>query len=210
MIISACPHITATINPYRATDVNLISEFVTILTLNKTTANSVILSPKGEIMRNKKVKYVCEAAMIAAFYVVLTLICDAFGLSSLPVQIRFSEALTVLPAFMPSAVPGLFVGCLIANIITTGNLLDIVFGSLATLIAAFLSRVLGRKNRWLSILPPVVVNTLIIPLVLKFGLGFGPYLLLAAGVFAGEAVSCGVFGSFLIMSLKKYGFKKEK
>lgn len=159
-------------------------------------------------MRNKKVMFICEAAMIAASYVVLTFISDLFGLSSLPVQLRLSEAMTVLPAFMPSAVPGLFLGCLISNILMSGNLFDIIFGSLATLLAAYLSSVLGRKNRWLSILPPVIVNSLIIPFVLMFGLGLGPYIFLLLGVFGGEILSAGLLGSILIASLKKYHFQR--
>lgn len=159
-------------------------------------------------MRNKKVMFICEAAMIAASYVVLTFISDLFGLSSLPVQLRLSEAMTVLPAFIPSAIPGLFLGCLLSNILMSGNLFDIIFGSLATLLAAYLSSVLGRKNRWLSILPPVIVNSLIIPFVLMFGLGLGPYIFLLLGVFGGEILSAGLLGSILIASLKKYHFQR--
>lgn len=159
-------------------------------------------------MRNKKVMFICEAAMIAASYVVLTFISDLFGLSSLPVQLRLSEVMTVLPAFIPSAIPGLFLGCLLSNILMSGNLFDIIFGSLATLLAAYLSSVLGRKNRWLSILPPVIVNSLIIPFVLMFGLGLGPYIFLLLGVFGGEILSAGLLGSILIASLKKYHFQR--
>ena len=99
-------------------------------------------------MKNKKVLFLTQAAMIAALYVVLTFIANAFGLASGVIQVRLSEALTVLPFFTPAAVPGLYVGCLLANLLTGGCLLDILVGSLATLIGALGTRAL-RKWKWL-------------------------------------------------------------
>ena len=87
-------------------------------------------------MKNKNVLYLTQAAMIAALYVVLTMIANALGIASGNIQVRFSEALTVLPFLTPAAVPGLFIGCLIANLVTGAMLPDIIFGSLATLIGA--------------------------------------------------------------------------
>ena len=80
--------------------------------------------------------FMAQAAMIAALYIVLTFIANAFGLANYAVQVRFSEALTVLPYFTPAAIPGLFIGCLLSNILTGCALPDIVFGSLATLLGA--------------------------------------------------------------------------
>ena len=98
-------------------------------------------------MRDKKVLFITQAAMIAALYVVLTLLANALGLANYAVQIRFSEALTILPFFTPAAIPGLWAGCVLANILTGCAPLDILFGSLATLIGAFFTYVL-RRYKW--------------------------------------------------------------
>ena len=88
-----------------------------------------------------------QAAMIAALYVVLTFIANELGLASQAVQLRFSEALTVLPYFTPAAIPGLFIGCLLSNVLTGLALPDIVFGSIATLIGAvFTRKQIGRAH----------------------------------------------------------------
>ena len=98
-------------------------------------------------MKNKKALYLTQAAMIAALYVVLTMIANAFGLASGNIQVRFSEALTVLPFLTPAAVPGLFIGCLAANLATGAMLPDIVFGSLATLLGAIGTFLLGKAAK---------------------------------------------------------------
>ncbi len=98
-------------------------------------------------MKNKNVLFLTQAAMIAALYVVLTEISNIFGLASFAVQIRFSEALTILPFFTPAAIPGLFVGCIISNLLVSANIFDIIFGSLATLSGAFLTHLIGRWSR---------------------------------------------------------------
>ena len=90
-------------------------------------------------MRNKNVTYLTHGAMIAALYVVLTYLANMLGLASGAIQVRLSEALTIMPYFTPAAIPGLFAGCLLSNILTGCCLIDIVFGSLATLVAAFVS-----------------------------------------------------------------------
>ena len=117
--------------------------------------------------KNNKVIFLTQAAMIAALYVVLTLLAAAFGLSSGVIQVRFSEALTVLAFFTPAAIPGLFIGCILANWLTGALLWDIVFGSLATLVAAVFTYLL-RKNKWLAPIPPIVSNTVVVPLILKY------------------------------------------
>ncbi|MGI6108100.1 MAG: QueT transporter family protein [Lachnospiraceae bacterium] len=146
------------------------------------------------------VLFLTQAAVIAALYVALTLIFQPISYGE--VQLRVSEALTILPFFTPAAIPGLFVGCLIANILGGAIILDIIFGSLATLIGAVFAYLL-RKNRWLVPIPTILSNTVIVPLVLKFGYGVDlPLWLEAIAIFAGEFVSCYVFGEILLSALK--------
>ena len=150
-----------------------------------------------------KVRFLCHAAIIAALYVVLTLLSAALGLASNPIQIRFSEALCVLPFFSAAAVPGVTVGCMIANIITTGNILDIIFGTLATLIGAVGARLL-RKWKWIVSVPTIASNTLILPFVLKYMFMLeDSVLFFAATIFAGEFISVGIFGTVLLLALGK-------
>lgn len=152
-----------------------------------------------------------QAAMIAAIYVVLTFIASAFGLANYAVQVRFSEALTILPYFTPAAIPGLFLGCLLSNILTGCALPDILFGSLATLLGAVGTYAL-RKWKWCAPLCPIIANIIIVPLVLIYGYGlmidgfsvlqcFGYYCLTVG---AGEIISCGILGMILLFSLQKY------
>ena len=108
-------------------------------------------------MRNSKVQFIVHAAMIAAIYVVLTYFISAFNLASGAIQVRISEALTILPYFTPAAIPGLFVGCLLANLLTGAAIYDVIFGSLATLLGA-VGTYLLRKHKFLCTLAPVVSN----------------------------------------------------
>ncbi len=152
----------------------------------------------------KSTKLISRAALIAALYVVLTEISTLLRLSSGVIQLRFSEALTVLPLFTPAAIPGLFAGCIISNFLAGGIVWDVIFGSLATLIGAVGTYYLSRVNKYLSPVPPIVANTVIIPLVLEFTYGAEgslPFFFLT--VFIGEFVSCGVFGIPLMLALKK-------
>ena len=152
----------------------------------------------------KKAKFLSSAAIIAALYVVLTFIANALGLASGAIQVRISEALCILPVFTPAAIPGLFLGCLISNILCGCVVWDVIFGSLATLIGAVFTRVL-RKNRHFSLLPPIISNTIIIPFVLKFAYGLPAglsYLIITVGI--GEILSCGILGSILYSCLQKY------
>lgn len=111
-------------------------------------------------MKNKKAYFITQAAVIAALYVVLTLFINAFDLASGAIQVRISEALTILPYFTPAAVPGLFIGCLLSNFMTGAAIWDIIFGSLATLIGA-IGTYLLRKWKWCAPLPPILSNTII-------------------------------------------------
>lgn len=153
----------------------------------------------------KKTKFITQGAVIAAMYTVLTAVSASVGLASGAVQIRLSEALTALPYFTPSAIPGLFVGCIVSNLVTGSAVWDIVFGSLATLIGAVITYLLRRKSKWLAPLGPIAANTLIIPFVLsavyqvKETMAF-----LFVSIGAGEIISCGVFGIMLINVLSKY------
>lgn len=154
-------------------------------------------------MKNKKIMYLNQAAMIAALYVVLTLLANALGLANHAIQVRFSEALTILPFFTPAAVPGLTIGCLLSNILTGCVPLDIFFGTLATLAGALGTYAL-RRFEWLAPLPPILANTIIIPWVLRFAYDIPdaiPYLMVTVG--AGELISCGLIGMLLLRSLKQ-------
>lgn len=154
--------------------------------------------------KNTYVLSMVQAAMIAAIYVVLTFVANAFGFANYVVQVRFSEALTILPYFTPAAIPGLFVGCILSNILTGCLPLDVVFGSLATLIGACGTYAL-RKHKWLAPLPPIVANTIVVPFVLAYVYQFEgsiPYFMLTVG--AGEVISCGILGMILLFALDKY------
>lgn len=157
-------------------------------------------------MKNKGVVFTTQAAMIAAIYVVLTVVFAPFSFGS--VQVRIAEALTILPAFTPAAIPGLFVGCLIGNILGGAMLPDIIFGTLATLIGAVFTYILRNQNKFLAPLPPIVANTVIIPYVLRFAYGEAipiPLLMLSIGI--GEVISCGVLGMILYFTLNKYKYR---
>lgn len=161
-------------------------------------------------MRDKKVLLIVQAAMIAAIYVVLTYFISAFNLASGAIQVRVSEALTILPYFTPAGIPGVFIGCLLANLLTGAPVYDVVFGSLATLLGA-IGTYLLRKHKFLCTLPPVVANMLIIPFVLRYAYGltmeFGgydvsiPFYMLTVG--AGEVICCCILGSILLNALAR-------
>ena len=154
-------------------------------------------------MKNKNVAFMTQAAMIAAIYVVLTYVFAPFSFGE--VQIRIAEALTILPVFTPAAIPGLFVGCIVGNILGGAILPDIIFGSIATLIGAFFTYQLRNKSRFLAPLPPIIANTVIVPFVLRYGYGVTlpiPFMMLTVGV--GEVVGCGVLGLVLYTALNRY------
>ena len=160
---------------------------------------------------SKRTMYVVHAAVIAALYVVLTYLAAGFDLASGAIQVRFSECLTILPYFTNAAVPGVTLGCLIANILIGSAAPDVIFGTLATFLGA-LGTYFLRKNRYLCCVPPVISNALIIPFVLKYAYGFDggftlfgievstlPAFAITVGI--GEIITCVIFGQILISAL---------
>lgn len=157
-------------------------------------------------MKNrKKVKFVTNAAIIAALYVVLTYLTSVLGLASGAVQCRLSEALIVFAVFTPSAISGLFVGCFLSNLVTGGIIVDVVFGSAATLVGAVFAYALRKKPVPVATSVNVAVNALIVPLVLKYAYGLdGAFIYFVSTVALGEIISCTFLGTLLHKSLKKY------
>lgn len=159
-------------------------------------------------MRNNVTRRICVGGVIAALYAVLTLALPM--LSYGPVQIRFAEALTVLPFFLPEAIPGLAIGCLVANLLGSPYVLDWVFGTLATLLAALWTSKL--KHKWLAPLPPVICNVVIIGAEIAwFEAGFSSafpaawaYNGLTVGV--GEVLACYILGMMLVKLLPRIAY----
>ena len=158
---------------------------------------------------NSKTLFITRAAVIAALYVALTLMSAIFGLDSKAIQVRFSEALCVLPIYTSAAVPGVTVGCFIYNLFFGVSPLDTVFGTLATLIGAtctYYIRVF-HKHPLLAGIPTVISNTLIIPFVIVFAFSDGnlallPFTMLTVAL--GEIVSCMILGTVLLAALRKH------
>ena len=147
-----------------------------------------------------KLQWIIQGAFVAALYVVLTM---AFApIYFVPLQFRIAEALCIMPLFTSAAVPGLFIGCLIGNLLGGGIAVDVIFGSLATLIGAWAGRML-RNNRWLVPVPAILSNTVIIPFVLYYGYGFTDTVIpvLALQIFIGEVGGCYVLGELLATAL---------
>ena len=163
----------------------------------------------------KNVLFLTYGAVIAALYTVLTIWAGALNLASGVIQVRFSEALTILAAFTPAAIPGLWIGCIISNILTGCHYLDVIFGSLATLIGAVGTYLLthrktddkwlfkpGKASMFLAPLPPVAANTIIVPFILSYVYQFEgsiPFFMVTVG--AGEILSCYVLGLALYNAL---------
>lgn len=155
------------------------------------------------VSKNINVLFMAQAAMIAAIYVVITLVFAPFSYGE--VQVRLSEALTILPVFTPAAVPGLFIGCLISNIMGGCIVPDIIFGSLATLLGAIFTYSLRNQSKYLAPVPPIIANILIVPFILRFGYQVPlpiPFMMLTVGI--GELISCGLLGMILYTALNKY------
>lgn len=162
-------------------------------------------------MRRFTVKELTLAAMVAALYAVMSYFANIFGLAYGPVQFRLAEALTVLPFLFPAATPGLFVGCLVANLLSPYGPLDVVFGSLATLLAAALTQ--RMPNKWLAPLPPVLCNMAIVGAVIAFqqaqageALFWGAYAFNALTIGIGQLGACYVLGMLLLHTLPKIGY----
>jgi uncharacterized membrane protein len=156
------------------------------------------------MQKNKKhIRHLCEAALIAAIYVILTYLCAAVGMSSGAIQLRLSEALFILAVFTPSAVSGVALGCFMANLLTGCALWDIVFGSFASLIGMLGCRAL-RRYPYLAPAPYALANMVIIPFVVKLVYSAPealPLIFLTVGI--GEIISVFGFGIPLYLVLKK-------
>ncbi len=154
-------------------------------------------------MKHNRTLFLCQAGLVAALYVTLTYVARLFGLDSGAIQLRISEALCILPILMPAAIPGLYVGCLCANLLMGAIWMDVLIGPIATLIGALGTYAL-RRHVWLAPLPPVLANVLLIPPVLVFGCGVPdglPFLMLTVGI--GEVLSVYVCGLLLYFAIKK-------
>ena len=160
--------------------------------------------------RRQSILFITQAAIIASLYVVLTWLTSLVGLANGVIQVRLSEALAILPVFTPAALPGLAIGCLLSNLLTGCMPLDILFGTLATAMGAFVCRLLCQKKNHnltpllylLATLPNILSNTLIIPFVLKWVYMVEdalPFLFLTVGI--GEILACGVLGGVLLCGL---------
>ena len=155
-------------------------------------------------MKNRNISYLATAGAIAAVYIVLTMVFAPISFSE--VQIRISEALTILPYFSAAAAPGLAIGCFLANFLGGAVIWDVIFGSIATLIGAVFTRKFSVRNKWLAPVPPIISNTVIVPFVLRFGYGVNlpiPFMMLTVCI--GEVISCGVLGMILLTALSRYG-----
>ncbi len=165
-------------------------------------------------MQKLTVQHFATAAAVGAVYAVLSIFGSVFGVTFGPVQCRFAEALCVLPLFFPETVGGLFVGCLITNLLSPYGLLDIVVGSLTTLLAALLTS--KCRHKWLAPLPPVVCNGLFVGGMLAWEqVGFtdayvAAFALNAASVALGELLACCGLGSLLLWRLPKIVFFKNR
>jgi uncharacterized membrane protein len=148
-----------------------------------------------------KTRFMVQAAVIAAIYVVLTIVFAPISYGESMIELRVSEMLTVLPFYTPAAIPGLFLGVIISNIFSPVGALDVVFGSLATLIAAYLSYKMPRKI--LVPIPPILVNGLVIGGMLHYVYNF-PLMLSILSITAGQLVSCDGLGMILMVVLDKY------
>ncbi len=156
-------------------------------------------------MKEKKfnAKFMAQGAIIAALYAALTILFAPISYGA--VQVRISEAFTILPLFTPAAIPGLFIGCLLANILGGAIVWDIIFGSIATLIGAALGYLL-RFNRWLVPIPTIVSNSVIIPFILKYGYAIDmPIGLLIVYIAIGEIIGCYLLGELLGSAILKRG-----
>lgn len=165
----------------------------------------------------KSINYIVTAALIAAAYVGLTFLSNVFSLAYGPIQFRLSEVLTLLPIFTPAAIPGVTIGCFIANI-ASFNAIDMIFGTLATLIAAiltyFLRNIKLRGIPFLAMLPPVIINAVIIGLEIAFfflpeGYSFWGFVISGIEVGLGELGVCVVLGTPFYLLIKKHNIFKE-
>ncbi|MBO4627350.1 MAG: QueT transporter family protein [Lachnospiraceae bacterium] len=182
-------------------------------------------------MDRRSTLFLTRAALIAALYVVLSEVSQLLGLCSGVIQCRISEALTILPAFLVEAIPGLYIGCLLTNILTGCAAWDIAFGPVATLLGALVTYAIGRAVRArayhkptdadgnvsmkasfgrfilitiMYVIPPILANAMIIPPILRYAYGAeDAYWFLTCTVAAGEIIACGIFGGLLHAAIVK-------
>ena len=169
---------------------------------------------RSEQARNKAlISFIVYNGIVAALYIVLTYFLAPISYG--PLQARISEAMTVFPIFSFNMIPGLTIGCLVSNLINPDNLgpVDIIGGTLATLIAGIFSRIIGKKNMWLGIIPPIVANGIIVggylPFLLFDTVTWQEVLLTMLSVAAGEAVVLVVIGLPLVAVIGKTGLKNK-
>ncbi|ADL08096.1 QueT transporter family protein [Thermosediminibacter oceani] len=148
----------------------------------------------------KSIRYIIRAAIIAGLYTVLTYFLKPISYG--PVQVRVSEALTLLPLIESSAVPGLFVGCFLANLLGGLGPWDVYGGSLITLLAAYITS--KMPNPFLGALPPIVLNALGVSYYLSLLYGM-PYAITAAYIGLGEFIAVGLLGIPLVFFIKRTG-----
>ncbi|AVP66102.1 QueT transporter family protein [Clostridium sporogenes] len=155
-------------------------------------------------LQNKKISKLVFSAVIAAIYTVLTLLLAPISYGQ--IQVRVSESLTLLPFLSSYSIWGVFLGCIISNLIGGNGIIDVVFGSLATLIAAILTYYIGKSNlkfkKYLAPLPPIIINAVVIGFILNYTLKL-PLLLSIIWIGLGEAISCYVLGLILISIIEK-------
>ena len=149
-------------------------------------------------MAKDRTKFIVRAGLIAAIYVVLTIMLGekSFG----PIQVRISEALVLLPLIDTAAVPGVAIGCFLANLFGGYGIIDIVFGSLVTLIAAYLTS--KMPNKILGIIPPVLLNTFIVSIWVS-KINSWPYGLTALTIGLGEFFSVAGLGTGLLILIDR-------
>lgn len=160
-------------------------------------------------MNKSKILSLAQGGIIAALYTVVCVLLAPISYGN--VQVRVAEALAIMPIFTPAAIPGLFIGCMLANIIAGGIALDVIFGSLATLIGAAGTYLLRNQPPWIATIPPIVSNTVIVPLILYYGYGLTlPIWFMMFTVCIGEVIGCGVLGVLLAKALNKVNFRLTK
>ena len=167
----------------------------------------------NQVDNKRNIRFVVFNGIIAALYVVLTYFLAPISYG--PIQARVSEIMTVFPIFSGATIPGLTVGCLISNLINPENLgpVDIIGGTIATLLAGITSYLIGKKNKWLGIIPPVVFNGIIVggylPFLLMDTVTWQAVVISMASVAAGEAVVMIVLGIALVAVIDKTGLKRK-
>jgi len=157
----------------------------------------------------KRTVYLFKSAAVASLYVILNFLSSLMGLSNGFIQLRFSEALAIMPIFSIAYVPGLGIGCLIANMLFGNSTLDIIIGTMATVLGA-IGTYLLRKRKYLAVLPPIVSNSLLVPIILVISYGNTyPYWLVLIAIIISELISTGILGIGFIKLIENNKQLKE-